>query len=127
MLRMTFDFPDNDLKMAKYCTDRAAEIGRRMGASHVHPKARKGPYDIQPYQTTHNTGGTMMGDKPSNSVVNKYGQSWDVPNLFVTGAGLYPQNPGYNPTGTLAAMAFYAADAIKRQYVKTPGAPLVQA
>jgi gluconate 2-dehydrogenase alpha chain len=127
MLRMTFDFPDNDLKMAQYCTDRAAEIGRRMGATHVHPKVRKAPYDIQPYQTTHNVGGTMMGDKPSNSVVNKYGQSWDVPNLFVTGAGLYPQNPGYNPTATLAALAYYAADAIKQQYAKAPGMALVQA
>jgi gluconate 2-dehydrogenase alpha chain len=127
MLRMTFDFPDNDLKMAQYCTDRAAEIGHRMGASHVHPKPRKGPWDVVPYQTTHNCGGTMMGTSPADSVVNKYSQSWDVANLFVTGAGLYPQNPGYNPTGTLAALCFLTADAIKSQYVKAPGVPLVAA
>jgi len=127
MLRMTFDFPDNDLKMAQYCTDRAAGIGHRMGASHVHPKPRKGPWDVTPYQTTHNCGGTMMGTSPADSVVNKYSQSWDVANLFVTGAGLYPQNPGYNPTGTLAALCFLTADAIKSQYVKAPGAPLVAA
>jgi gluconate 2-dehydrogenase alpha chain len=125
MLRMTFDIPENDLRMTQYCTDRAAEIGRRMGASHVHPKVRKGPYSIVPYQTTHNVGGTMMGASPADSVVNRYSQSWDVPNLFVTGAGLYPQNPGYNPTGTLAALAYMTADAIKSQYVKAPGAPLV--
>lgn len=127
MLRMTFDFPDNDLKMATFCTDRAAEIGHKMGASHVHPKARKGPWDVTPYQTTHNVGGTMMGSSPADSVANKYSQSWDVPNLFVTGAGLYPQNPGYNPTGTLAALCFLTADAIKHEYVKAPGAPLVTA
>jgi gluconate 2-dehydrogenase alpha chain len=98
-----------------------------MGASHVHPKPRKGPYDITHYQTTHNVGGTMMGTSPADSAVNKYSQSWDLPNLFVTGAGLYPQNPGYNPTGTLAALAFLTADAIKSQYVKAPGAPLVTA
>jgi gluconate 2-dehydrogenase alpha chain len=125
MLRMTFDFPANDLKMSQYCTDRAAEIARNMGASHVHPKPRKGPYDITHYQTTHNVGGTMMGASPADSVVNKFSQSWDVANLFVTGAGLYPQNPGYNPTGTLAALAYMTADAIKSQYVKAPGAPLV--
>jgi gluconate 2-dehydrogenase alpha chain len=68
----------------------------------------------------------MTGDQPGNSVVNRFGQSWDVPNLFVTGAGLFPQNPGYNPTGTLAALAFMAADAIKTQYAKAPG-PLVPA
>jgi gluconate 2-dehydrogenase alpha chain len=127
MLRMTFDFPANDLKMSQYCTDRAAEIARNMGASHVHPKPRKGPYDITHYQTTHNVGGTMMGASPADSVVNKFSQSWDVANLFVTGAGLYPQNPGYNPTGTLAALAYMTADAIKSQYVKAPGAPLVAA
>jgi gluconate 2-dehydrogenase alpha chain len=127
MLRMTFDFPDNDLKMTQYCADRATDVARNMGASHVHPKARKGPYSIVPYQTTHNVGGTMMGDTPADSVVNKYSQNWDVPNLFVTGAGLFPQNPGYNPTGTLAALAFLSAEAIKQQYAKAPGAALVQA
>jgi gluconate 2-dehydrogenase alpha chain len=127
MLRMTFDFPPNDLRMAQYCTDRATEIGKQMGASLLHPKARKGPYDITPYQTTHNVGGTMMGRSPADSVVNRYSQSWDVPNLFVTGAGLYPQNPGYNPTATLAGLAFLSAEAIKSRYVKAPGAPLVDA
>jgi gluconate 2-dehydrogenase alpha chain len=127
MLRMTFDFAENDLKMAQYCTDRAAAVGRATGATLVHPKARKGPYSLVPYQTTHNVGGTMMGTSPADSVVNKYSQSWDLPNLFVTGAGLYPQNPGYNPTATLAALAFLSADAIKTQYVKAPGAALVSA
>ena len=36
------------------------------------------------------------------------------------------KNPGYNPTGTLAALAYHSADAIKSQYLKAPG-PLVQA
>ena len=102
------------------------EIARAMKPASVSPSPRKAPYSIVPYQTTHNVGGTMTGDNPANSVVNRYGQSWDVPNLFVTGAGLFPQNPGYNPTGTLAALAYMAADAIKTHYVKTPGA-LVQA
>jgi gluconate 2-dehydrogenase alpha chain len=126
MLRMTFDFPENDLKMASYLTDRATDIAKAMGASSIHPKARKGPYSIVPYQTTHNVGGTMMGDNPTDSVVNKYSQSWDVPNVFVTGAGLFPQNAGYNPTGTLAALAYMSAEAIKTNFVKAPG-PLVPA
>jgi gluconate 2-dehydrogenase alpha chain len=42
------------------------------------------------------------------------------------GAGAFPQNAGYNPTGTLAALAYFSADAIKNQYLKNPG-PLVQA
>jgi gluconate 2-dehydrogenase alpha chain len=79
-----------------------------------------------PYQTTHNTGGTIMGTNPSNSVVNRYLQSWDVSNLFIMGAGAFPQNAGYNPTGTLAALAYWSAAAIRSQYLKSPG-PLVQA
>ena len=67
-----------------------------------------------------------MGDNPANSVVNKYLQSWDVPNLFVMGAGAFPQNAGYNPTGTLAALAYFSAAGIKDQYLKDPG-PMVHA
>jgi len=127
MLRMTFDFPPNDLKMTDYVTDRAAEVARAMSPSSIHIKKRQPPYSIVPYQTTHNVGGTMIGATPADSVVNRYSQSWDVPNLFVTGAGLFPQNPGYNPTGTLAALAYMSAEAIKNQYLKAQGAPLVSA
>ncbi len=121
MLRMTFDFPDNDIKMATMSPTRPPRSRARWAPAHVHPKPRKAPFDIVPYQTTHNVGGTMMGDNPTDSVVNRYSQSWDVPNLFVTGAGLFPQNPGYNPTGTLAALAYMAADAIKSRYLKAAG------
>ena len=127
MLRMTFDFPPNDLKMTDYVTDRAADVARAMSPSSIHIKKRQAPYSIVPYQTTHNVGGTMIGTTPGDSVVNRYSQSWDVPNLFVTGAGLFPQNPGYNPTGTLAALAYMSAEAIKNEYLKAQGAPLVSA
>jgi len=67
-----------------------------------------------------------MGSNPSNSVVNRYLQSWDVPNLFVMGAGVFPQNAGYNPTGTVAALAYWSAAAIRSKYLRNPG-PLVKA
>jgi gluconate 2-dehydrogenase alpha chain len=86
---------------------------------------RTGSWNVTPYQTTHNTGGAIMGDNPKNSVVNKYLQCWDVPNVFSMGAGAFPQNAGYNPTATLAALAYMSADAIKSQYLKAPG-PLVR-
>ena len=53
-------------------------------------------------------------------------QSWDVSNLFVVGASAFPQISSFNPTGTVGALAYLAADAIKNQYVKNPG-PLVDA
>jgi len=53
--------------------------------------------------------------------VNRYLQSWDVPNLFVLGASAFPQNAGYNPTLTVGALAFWTADAIRNKYLKSPG------
>jgi gluconate 2-dehydrogenase alpha chain len=126
LLRMTFDFTDNELKMSKYLTDRAVEIAHAMGPREISASPRTGHYSIVPYQTTHNTGGAIMGSDPATSAVNKYLQSWDVPNLFVTGASAFPQNAGYNPTGTVSALAFHAAQAIREQYLKSPG-PLVHA
>jgi gluconate 2-dehydrogenase alpha chain len=124
LLRMTFDFPENDLKMSAYVTERATEIAKAMGGQRVAGAPRKGPYTTTQYQTTHNTGGAIMGDDRSVSVLNRYLQSWDVPNLFVIGASAYPQNASYNPTGTVGALAYWAADAIVNKYLKSPG-PLV--
>ena len=121
LLRITFDFPENDLKLSAYITEKAAEIGRAMGGRQVAASPRKGPYTITQYQTTHNTGGTVMGTDPSTSVVNRYLQSWDVPNVFVIGASNFPQNASYNPTGTVGALAYWAADAITGRYLKQPG------
>ncbi len=126
LLRMTFAFPDNDLRMSEYVTARAIEIGREMGGQQVSGSPRVGPYDITEYQSTHNTGGTIMGTDPSTSVVNRYLQSWDVHNLFVIGASNYPQNASYNPTDTVGALAYWAADAIVSQYLNSPG-PLMSA
>jgi gluconate 2-dehydrogenase alpha chain len=126
LLRITFDFHENELKMSRYLTDRLAEITEKMGPKHMDKHPRTGPYTSTDYQTTHTCGGAMMGHDPKSSALNRYLQSWDVPNLFVTGASAFPQNAGYNPTDTVAALAFMSADAIVNQYLKSPG-PLVQA
>ncbi len=126
LVRITIDFHDNELKQNAFLTDRFAEIIRAMGAQQVVKEYRKGPYDITQYQTTHLCGGAIMGTDPGRSAVNRYLQSWDVSNLFVIGASAFPQNAGYNPTGTVAALAYWAADAIRTQYLKKPG-PIVSA
>jgi gluconate 2-dehydrogenase alpha chain len=58
------------------------------------------------------------------SALNRYLQSWDIPNLFVMCATAVPQNASYNPTGTVAALAFWSAEAIRTQYLKNPGPPV---
>ena len=126
LLRMTFDFPKNDLRMAEYVVSKAVEIGRAMGAKQVVGTPRKAPYTVTQYQTTHNTGGTVMGSDPSTSVVNRYLQSWDVANVFCVGASNFPQNASWNPTDTIGALIYWSVDALKNKYLKSPG-PLVSA
>jgi len=126
MLRMTFDFSENDLKMSDYLTDRASEVARAMNPREIKANRRSRPWNVTPYQTTHNTGGAIMGVSPKDSVVNKYLQVWDVPNVFSMGAGAFPQNAGYNPTATVAALAYHSAHEMLSRYLKQPG-PLVQA
>jgi gluconate 2-dehydrogenase alpha chain len=126
LMRLTFDWHENERKMANYAVERMAEIATTMKPKQIIKRPLSGSYSIVPYQTTHNTGGAVMGSDPKTSVVNRYLQSWDVPNLFVIGASAFPQNHGYNPTGTVGALAYWAANAIRTQYLKSPG-PLVQA
>ncbi|WP_414637896.1 GMC family oxidoreductase [Aliidongia sp.] len=124
LLRMTMDLHDNELRMSAFLTDKYAEIIQAMGANQVAKQPRKGPYDITKYQTSHLCGGAIMGTDPGNSALNRYLQSWDVPNLFVQGASAFPQNAGYNPTGTVAALAYWSAKAIREKYLKNPGRPI---
>jgi len=124
LMRLTFDFHPNELKMSEYITNKLADIVKTTSPRQMSVKPRKGPYDASVYQTTHTCGGAIMGADPKTSAVNRYLQSWDVSNLFVIGASAFPQNAGYNPTGTVGALALWAAAAIKGQYLKNPG-PLV--
>src|SRR6516165_3739843 len=123
LLRMTFDFHANEQKQANYIADICVKIGQAMGADRVVRRAAPQRYSIVPYQSTHNTGGAVLGTDPKTSALNRFTQSWDVPNVFVTGACAFPQNAGKNPTGPVGALAYWTVDAIKR-YLKNPG-PLV--
>ncbi len=97
LLRVTFDFPDNDLRMSKYMSDQLAKIGRAMNPKELTVSHTSKGWNSVPYQTTHNTGGATMGANPKTSVVNRYLQSWDVSNLFVLGASAFQQNAGQIP------------------------------
>jgi gluconate 2-dehydrogenase alpha chain len=126
VIRMTFDFPDNDIRMERYCHGKALEIARAMGGTSIREYPTAVPFDVTVYQTTHNTGGAIMGADPSTSVVNKYLQSWDVSNLFIPGASAFPHNSCFNPTMTIGALSLHALDKITSDYIKSPG-PLVHA
>lgn len=128
LLRMTFDWQENDIKMSQFMHGRMHKIAEAMNPKLISgsPKQTGAHFDTTVYQTTHMNGGAIMGEDPKTSAVNRYLQSWDVPNVFVPGASAFPQGLGYNPTGMVAALTYWSAKAIREQYLKNPG-PLVQA
>lgn len=101
--KVTFSYGENEKRMA------AAGI-RRM-------KAIMEAADCEPMfdgaDTAHLMGGCVMGSHQEHSVVDSYGQSHDIPNLFITGAAVFPTSTGNNPTLTVMALAARTADRIK--------------
>lgn len=125
LLRLTFDWHQNDYNLYRYLAARCIEMMKAMNPTRMSETPELSPYNVHSYQSTHITGGAIMGFDPGDSVTNKFGQVWDTPNVFVTGATLYPQNAGMNPTGTLIALAYMTGDALDDRYWRNPGALLV--
>jgi choline dehydrogenase-like flavoprotein len=63
----------------------------------------------------HLMGTARMGKDPERSVVNEWGRSHDVKNLFVVDGSLFVTSAGVNPTCTIQALALYVADSIKQR------------
>ena len=125
LLRVTFDYAQNDMDMARYVTERAIEIMKEAGGKHITPvNQADSPWNPGKQFSGHTIGGAPMGTDPSISAVNPYLQSWNVHNVFVVGASAFPNNAGYNPTITVGALALRAADAIHQTYIKNPS-PLI--
>jgi gluconate 2-dehydrogenase alpha chain len=118
--RMTYDWRrPNELKRTEFMARKMEEIGQATGAQHVWRTP-----DTPGAPGGHHEGGTRMGSDPKTSVVNRYGQSWDVSNLFIIGSSTFPSMSGFNPTLTIEALAYMSADAIVNRYRKSPG-PLI--
>jgi gluconate 2-dehydrogenase alpha chain len=126
LLRVTFDWNENDKRMAKFIENKAVEIAKQTGAKTVVPfNAAAVTNSPSQQQSSHTIGGAVMGADPRTSALNKYLQVWDVHNTFVVGASAFANNGGFNPTVTVGATTLWAAKAIIEQYVKNPG-PLVK-
>lgn len=128
LLRFTFDWKDNDIRMSRYVTGQMLEVAKAMNPKSINVSVKNfgEHFDLRPYQTTHWAGGVPMGPSRENSVLNRYLQSWDVHNVFAVGSGVFPTGIGYNPTGLATALAYWSAKAIREQYLKDPR-PLIDA
>jgi choline dehydrogenase-like flavoprotein len=108
-LRVTYkDHPD-DIKTMKFFQERGLELLDAAGAK------KKWSYPVvEQTLGTHLLGTCRMGDAAESSVINKYHRAHDVPNLFLCdGSSLVSSGRG-QPTCTIQALAFRAADNIIR-------------
>lgn len=122
LLRVTMEWTDAERKQAAFMLEKEIEIAKAMGGTgitlRVSPLANSGPPLMV---STHAHGGAIMGASPNTSVVNPYLQHWQMPNLWVLGGSALPQGDEHL-TMTVAALAYWAADAFIERYLKRPGA-----
>ena len=114
LLRMTYDYTEQDRELVKYMSKVTRSVAEAMGADIIDTADEQGPFNVNKDTNTHNTGGVIMGADRETSVVNSYLQMWDAENVFVVGASAFPHNSSFNPTGTLGALSYRAAEGIQK-------------
>ena len=99
-----FDDHPNDVAMREHAWKVAEDIYSSVGALWTHR--------TPPYPSTHNLGTNRMSEKPEDGVVDRFGRSHDVPNLFVSDGSVMTSSASANPTLTIVALAMRQADHI---------------
>ena len=102
-----FDDHPNDVAMRNHGYQQASLLYESVGATSVH--------HTPPYPSTHNMGTARMSERPEDGVTNAFGQTHDVPNLFVADGSLFTTGAAANPTLTIVALAARQADYIAEQ------------
>jgi choline dehydrogenase-like flavoprotein len=88
-----------------------AAIIDAMGGKTRHPVKTDGAEAIAPGGSIiHEVGGAIMGSDPATSVTNRWGQTWDVDNVFINDGAVFASNADKNPTLTIMALAWRASD-----------------
>lgn len=109
VVRITWDIHENERRMIDYMTERTLEIAREMGASQVWTGAR-----FTGAGSAHDLGGCRMGEDPAGAVVDASLRVHDSPNLYVMGGAVFPSGGGINPTLTMQALVWRAAEQLTR-------------
>lgn len=98
--KITFNMKENDKKIAAAGTKQTKEILLAAGATEVDEEARY----------AHLIGGARMGNDPRTSVVDSFGRTHDIPNLFLCDGSIFPTQGSANPGLTIQAVAARTAD-----------------
>ena len=107
--KITYKLSDNSRRMLDHAVARATEALRAAGAYEV---ASETPLAVGGW---HLMGTARMGSDPARSVVNEWGRSHDVKNLFIVDGSIFVTSAGVNPTSTIQALTLYIADAMKKR------------
>jgi choline dehydrogenase-like flavoprotein len=108
-VRITFENHPDDIANLKWLQERQYEILKVMGAKKIWPQP------VEMYSTSvHLMGTCRMGRDPKKSVVNSVSRTHDVPNLFVVDGSNFVTSARQQPTATIQALAYRAADHMVR-------------
>ena len=106
VLKVHIQHSDNEREMARDAAESATEILRRAGAEEISTS-----YEMTaPGRIIHELGTARMGNDPKTSVLNKFNQSHDVQNVFVTDGAAFVGAANQNPTLTILALTMRACD-----------------
>ena len=100
----------NDIAMRNHAYNRGIAVYEAVGATRTFP--------TPPYPSTHNLGTNRMSEKPEDGVVNKWGQTHDIANLFVSDGSQFTTGAAENPTLTIVALAIRQADYLAGELAK---------
>jgi choline dehydrogenase-like flavoprotein len=113
VLRFHWEWSEHETRQAAHMQKTFAQIIEAMGGRVRGSVETNGAKAIhRGGSIIHEVGGAVMGDDAKNSVTNKWCQTWDVANLFVTDGAPFPSNADKNPTLTIMANAWRVADHI---------------
>jgi choline dehydrogenase-like flavoprotein len=105
---------ENTRRNLDFNLDRSVESFYAAGATKAWITRRK-------VSSGHNLGTAAMGDDPRTSVVDRFGRTHDVPNLYIIDGSVFTTSTGHNPTATICALAKrtakYIADNASHQEV----------
>lgn len=112
--RLTFSWSPQLRNMHQFFYGKVTEIMKAADAQQIW-----GGEQVQaPWDTTHPSGGTRMGEDPKESVTDRYGKVHGIPNLFISGNSLFPTMDAFNVTETIGALAYWQANYIKQEVFK---------
>ncbi len=107
--KITYTQAENNKKLIEHAEARAEEVLNAAGAEWT---AR---LSIPRETGWHLMGTARMGNDPARSVVNSWGRSHDVKNLFIVDGSIFVTSAAVNPCSTIQALALYIGDQMKKR------------